>query len=266
MAPYAFAVVGIGFIAIFTHLILRGLQRRRDFLWYRQAFSYRRLPLSRKRVLETYPFYNNLSFKYKKQFEHRVTAFISDKDFKNRYQGTVTDEQVVLISCVACRLTFGRRNYLYPMLNTVLLFPEPFMSPTNEALHKGEFNPLAKVLAISWQDFKEGMDITNDNLHLGIHEFTHIIHFEGDRSSDIDAVRFKKFTNKILRELMKPEVRSKLESTRFFRDYAFTNQFEFMSCLSEYYFESNTAFKTEFPMIYAHLHKALLFEEEWILS
>ncbi|QJP34810.1 zinc-dependent peptidase [Nonlabens sp. Ci31] len=265
MAPYAFAVVGFGFLSIFAHLILRGLQRKRDFLWYRQALSYRRLPISRKRVLETYPFYKQLSYKYKKQFEHRVAAFIVDKDFRNRYEGAVTDQQVVLISCVACRLSFGRRSYLYPMLNTVLLFPEAFMSPANKALHKGEFNPLAKVLAISWKDFKEGMDITNDNLHLGLHEFTHVMHFESDRSNDIDAVRFKKYTNKILRELMKPEVRSKLDQTQFFRAYAFINQYEFMAVLSEYFFESNADFKKAFPIIYGHLIKALLYKEEWIL-
>lgn len=265
MAPYAFAVVGLGFVSFFTHILLRGLQRKLDFLWYRQALSYRRLPLSRKRVLETYPFYHQLSFKYKKQFEHRVATFIADKDFRNRYQGDVTAHQLVLISCVACRLSFGRRNYLYPMLNTVLLFPKAFMSPTNRAMHKGEFNPLAKVLAISWDDFKEGMDITTDNLHLGLHEFTHVMHFESDRSNDIDAVRFKKYTNKILRELMKPEVRSKLDQTQFFRAYAFTNQYEFMAVLSEYFFESNTEFKSAFPVLYGHINKALLYKEEWIM-
>ncbi|MFT5925541.1 MAG: Mlc titration factor MtfA (ptsG expression regulator) [Rubritalea sp.] len=266
MAPYAFASVGFGFLAIFAHIILRGLQRRYDFLWCRQLISYRKLELSRKQVLQTYAFYKHLSSTYKKQFEHRVTAFIADKNFKNRYEGAVTDEQVVLIACVACRLNFGRRNYLNSMLQTVLLFPEAFMSPTNKALHKGEFNPLAKVLAISWKDFKEGMDITTDNLHLGIHEFTHVLHFESDHSSNIDAARFKKFTNKILKELMKPEVRSKLDTTRFFRDYAFTNQYEFMAVLSEYYFESNADFKKEFPLIHNHLTKALLFKEEWIME
>ncbi|WP_213522061.1 zinc-dependent peptidase [Nonlabens sp.] len=266
MAPYAFGAVGFGFLSIFTHLILRGLQRKRDFLWYRQALSYRRLSLPRKQVLETYPFYQHLTVKNKKQFEHRVAAFIADKDFKNRYQGGVTDDQMVLISCVGCQLSFGRRNYLYPMLHTILLFPEAFMSPTNEALHKGEFNPLAKVLAISWNDFREGMDITNDNIHLGLHEFTHVMHFESDRSNDIDAVRFKKYTNKILRELMKPEVRNKLDQTQFFRNYAFTNQYEFMAVLSEYYFESNVEFKTAFPLIYGHFTKALLYKEEWIIK
>ncbi|OUS21222.1 hypothetical protein A9Q93_01205 [Nonlabens dokdonensis] len=251
---------------VVIHFILRNLQIKRDFLWYRQLLSHRRLPLSRKRILENYPFYKNLNPRFKKEFEHRVATFIEAKQFKHRYEDHVTDEQVVLVSCVACRLTFGRRNYAYPLLNAVLFFPEPFMSPTNEALHKGEFNPTAKVLAISWPDFKKGMDVTTDNLHLGLHEFTHVIHFESKHSSDIDATRFKKFTQEILRELMKPEVRSKVDATKFFRAYAFTNQYEFMAVLSEYYFESNALFKQEFPAIYKHLTKALLYKKEWILN
>jgi Mlc titration factor MtfA (ptsG expression regulator) len=251
---------------VMVHFILRSVQSKRDFLWYRQILSNRQLPLSRKRVLEKYPFYNHLSEKFQKEFEHRVTTFIDAKKFRNRYEGTITDEQIVLVACVACRLSFGRRNYLYPLLSTILFFPEPFMSPTNEALHKGEFNPTAKVLAISWKDFKEGMDITNDNLHLGLHEFTHVIHFESEHSTDIDAERFKKYTIKILKELMKPETRSKLDATRFFREYAFTNQYEFMAVLVEYYFESNAEFKMEFPSIYSHLTKALLYKQEWILN
>ncbi|WP_298954011.1 zinc-dependent peptidase [uncultured Nonlabens sp.] len=266
MGPYVIAGMIIGLVLVIIHLSLRVLQRKRDFIWYRQLWSNARLPLSRKRVLETYPFYIHLSEKYKKQFEHRVATFIKQKDFKHRYQDTVTDEQVVLIACVACRLTFGRRNYLFPRLNTLLLFPEPFKSPTTQEYHKGEYNPIAKVLAFSWPDFKEGMDIVNDNLHLGLHEFTHVLHIESERSSEIDALRFKKFTRNILRELMKPAVRSKLDNTKFFRDYAFTNQYEFMAVLIEYYFESNKDFKEQFPLMYSHLTKALLYEEEWIIS
>jgi Mlc titration factor MtfA (ptsG expression regulator) len=266
VGPYVIAAMMIGIVFVIIHFSLRAWQEKRDFLWYRQGISFRKLSLSRKRILETYPFYKHLSSHYKKQFEHRVASFIADKKFVNRYENDVTDEQIVLIACVGCRLNFGRRNYLYPFLHTILLFPEPFMSPTNEALHKGEFNPPAKVLALSWKDFKTGMDITNDNLHLGLHEFTHILHFESERSSDIDASRFKKYTRKILLELMKPETRQQLDSTRFFRDYAFTNQYEFIAVLTEYYFESNTIFKNKFPAIYEHLTKALLFKKQWIMN
>jgi hypothetical protein len=224
------------------------------------------LPKTQKDVLIQYPFYNHLPAKDKRQFEHRVCCFIADKDFEHRHKKQVTDEQKVLIAAVACRLTFGRRSYLMPMLNAVLIFDEAFQSPTNNNKHKGEFNPRAKVLALSWEDFKVGMDIVNDNLHLGLHEFTHVVHFESERSNDVDAMRYLKYHKSILLELMKPETRAKVDQTKFFRDYAFTNQYEFMAVLTEYFFESNSLFKEEFPQMYGHMTKALLYEPRWIVA
>lgn len=244
---------------------MRTTQRKYDFLWYRQFWSFKKLPKSQKAILNNYAFYNRLNAKDKRQFEHRVKSFIADKDFKHRHNHEITDEHKVLTAAVACRLTFGRRSYLFPLLNTILIFDEAFQSPTNNSRHKGEYNPRAKVLAISWQDFKEGMDITNDNLHLGLHEFTHVMHFESERFTDVDAERYEKYHKKILRELMKPHTREKVDNTRFFRDYAFTNQYEFMAVLTEYYFESNALFKQEFPVMYEHLTIALMYEERWVI-
>ena len=235
-------------------------------MWYRQFWSYKKLKPHQKSILESYAFFAGLNEKNKKEFEHRVANFIADKDFKHRYGTPVTDEQKVLISAVACRLSFGRRSYLFPTLDTILIFDEAFSSPINSNLHKGEFNPAAKVVALSWADFKEGMDITNDNLHLGIHEFTHIMHFESEQMDDIDAMRYHKYHQVILRFLMQPGTREKLDQTRFFRDYAFTNQYEFMAVLTEYFFESTEEFEETFPDLFNAIKKALLYKKEWLFE
>lgn len=266
MAPYAFAAVGIGFVLFFTHLILRKLQHKNDFVWNRQPFTYRKLPKAQKRILETFPFYQKLSKKYQRQFEHRTVAFIKDKDFKHRYESSVTDAQIVYPAAVAIQLSFGRANYLYGMMNTILFFEQAFQSPTNEAMHKGEYNPRAKVLALSWEDFLRGMAIDNDNLHLGLHEFMHVMHFESKHSTDVDSARFHKYEQKILRHIMQPEVREKLDHTKYFRAYAFTNEYEFLSVLTEYFFETPADFKSGFPVLFEYFKTALLFKEEWIFE
>lgn len=266
MAPYAFAVVGIGFALFFAHLILRKMQLKKDFVWNRQPFTYRKLSASQKRILETFPFYQKLSVKYKKEFEHRMAAFIKDKDFKHRYNNEVTDAQIVYTSAVASQLSFGRASYLYGMITTVLFFDQAFQSPTNESFHKGEYNPRAKVLALSWEDFLKGLVINDDNLHLGLHEFMHVMHFESKHSTDIDSVRFHKYEQKIMRHVMNPEVKEKLESTKYFRAYAFTNEYEFLSVLTEYFFESPKEFKAGFPMLFEYIKTALLYRDEWIFE
>jgi Mlc titration factor MtfA (ptsG expression regulator) len=264
MAPYAFAIVSLGFLLFFAHLILNALQRKRDYLWYRQLWCYKRLPLSRKQYLQAFPFYSAPSPKYRVQFEHRVCCFIADKKFKHRYGQPVSDEQVVLVAAVACQLSFGRRDYLYAFLDTILYFDEPFQSPANNEIHKGEYNPRARALALSWADFKTGLDITTDNLHLGLHEFTHVMHIESERHTGMDSYRYHKYHQLILRELMDAKLRNRLSSTRFFRDYAFTNQYEFMAVLTEYFFESPQEFRVHFPKLFHHLKMALLFDDAWL--
>ncbi|WP_438962523.1 zinc-dependent peptidase [Nonlabens sp.] len=266
MAPYAFAAVGIGFVLFFAHLILRKLQLKNDFVWNRQLFTYRKLPQAQKRILETFPFYQKLSKKYQRQFEHRMAAFIKDKDFKQRYESTVIDAQIVYPAAVAIQLSFGRANYLYSKVNTILFFEQAFQSPTNETMHKGEYNPSAKVLALSWEDFLRGLAVDDDNLHLGLHEFMHVMHFESKHSTDVDSARFHKYEQKILRHIMQPEVREKLDHTKYFREYAFTNEYEFLSVLTEYFFESPADFKSGFPVLFEYFKTALLFRDEWVFD
>ena len=136
---------------------------------------------------------------------------------------------------------------------------DEFYSNLNESYHKGEFNPREKALVLSWKDFEQGYQITNDNLNLGIHEFMHAMQLEAKRSRDIDATRFTKQFQNILKRLTHQEVKDKLDETRFFREYAFTNQYEFMAVLAEYFFESPKDLKEHFPEIYTATQKMLNF-------
>ncbi|SCY17142.1 hypothetical protein SAMN05192588_1490 [Nonlabens sp. Hel1_33_55] len=264
LAPYGYAFVGLILLAAIAHLVLRYLQNRSDFLWYRQLISWRKLSLSRNRILQSFPFYKNLSSSYQKQFEHRVSCFIADKSFRHRHGKQVTEEQIVTISSIAVMLTFGRRNYIMDHLDTILLFDAEFESAANGVKHKGEYNPRAKVLALSWPDVVTGLKVTDDNFHLALHEFTHVIHLESERSQHIDALRYHKYHQKLLLALTDKDLRVKLEQSAYFREYAFTNQYEFMSVLTEYFFESPRVFKEEFPLLFSHLQTALLYKTDWL--
>lgn len=265
LAPYAWSVVLVGFALFVVHWILRFLQYRFDFLWYRQGFILGSLPLSRKRILQqSNTFYNRLHPKHKVQFEKRVHRFIRNKEFVPRYGQQIDEEVMTILAGEAIKLTFGRRRYLFPNVDRILVYPEPFSSPVNRDLHKGEFNPAQRLLAMSWPDVQEGVADETDNLNLALHEFMHCLHFEADHSNAIDAVRFKKFEQKILQRLSEEEVRGKLQETQFFRQYAYTNAYEFMAVLAEHLFESPQLFKQQLPEMYAYMLKLLNFREEWL--
>ena len=260
MAPYAYTIVLLGF----TFFLFRVFET-----WYANTFNkplfrhymvYKKLSKEQVAVIENeFSFYKKLSEKHKRQFRHRVATFISEKQFVGRDELVITDRMKVLIASVGCMLSFGRKNYEYGLIEFILVYPKEFYSAINDDYHKGEFNPREKALVLSWKDFEEGYKITDDNLNLGIHEFMHAMQLEAKQSKDIDSGRFIKQFQNILMQLTDQKVKDKLDETRYFRAYAFTNQYEFMAVLAEYFIESPLDFKKHFPKLYSHTQKLLNF-------
>ncbi|GAB5399154.1 MAG: zinc-dependent peptidase [Aureisphaera sp.] len=260
LAPYAYAIVLLGFAFFLFRVFENWYASRYDRPLYRNYFIYRKLRPTQVAVLESeVSFYNLLSKKEKRQFQHRVATFIKDKNFIGRDGLEITDRMKTLIGAIGCMLSFGRKNFDYGLIEHILIYPSEFYSTMNGAMHKGEFNPKGKALVLSWEDFERGYKIQNDNRNLGIHEFMHAMQLEARKSRDLDSTRFAKQFQNILRRLTHQEVKDKLDETQYFRSYAFTNQYEFMAVLSEYFIESPNDFKTHFPQLYTYTQKLLNF-------
>ncbi|MFT5678648.1 MAG: Mlc titration factor MtfA (ptsG expression regulator), partial [Patiriisocius sp.] len=183
---------------------------------FRNILVFRTLSNEQKTILESQStFYNTLSQKHKKQFRHRVATFINDKKFVGREGAEITIEMQTLVAAIACMLSFGRKKYLYGILDTVIIFPKEFYSAVNDAYHKGEFNPRGKTLVLSWKHFKEGYQIGNDNYNLGLHEFMHAMHLEAKVGMDLDASRFMHHFQLIMRQLSDEELKKTLDNTKF---------------------------------------------------
>lgn len=209
---------------------------------------------------QNFSFYNTLSKKHKKYFEHRVALFIKDKDFVGAKNYMVTDKMRVLISATAVMLTFGFRDFYISLLSKIVIYPKAFYSKMNKAYHKGEFNPKLKALVLSWEDFEEGFKIENDNLNLGIHELTHAIHLNSIKERDISSTIFKDSFSELASLLSsKKELREKLILSQYFRGYAYTNKFEFLAVIIENFIETPDEFKSEFPRIYNKVKQMLNF-------
>lgn len=258
LIPYIMVALGLWVFYIFFRMYENWYANKYDKLIFRDIWIYKKLSRKQKQILiSEFYFYQLLTAKQKRRFEHRVANFIKEKQFIGREDLVVTDRMIVLIASVGCMLTFGRKHYIYKYVDFVLIYPEAFYSASNDEYHKGEFNPRGRALVFSWKDFEIGYQITNDNLNLGIHEFMHALQLEAKQSDDIDSLRFERQFQKILRRLTDQDLKDKLDEVRYFRAYAFTNEFEFMAVLAEYFMESPEEFKTNFPQLYAY-QKCLL--------
>ena len=146
------------------------------------------------------------------------------------------------------------------VIDKIIIYPEAFYSNSNEAYHKGELNPQHSALVISWNDFLLGYEDDSDNINLGIHEFTHALHLNSLKNNDVSSLIFKtaflELTDLLTAE---EELRNKLIASKYFRDYAFTNQFEFVAVVVETFIETPDQFKQQFPRIYNKTREMLNF-------
>ncbi|WP_372936667.1 zinc-dependent peptidase [Seonamhaeicola sp.] len=246
---------------IFKLLELLYVIKHKKPLYTHSYLLKRKLNASQKAILKKdFSFYNKLSKPYKSYFEHRLASFIEDKDFIGRQGVKVSEEMKVLISATAVMLTFGFRDFYIGLISKIVIYPSEFYSKTNDAYHKGEFNPKLKALVLSWEDFKKGFEDGHDNINLGIHEFTHAIHLNSIKERDISSTIFSDSFNELSKTLAHNEsLKNELITSNYFRKYAFTNRFEFLAVAIENFIETPKEFKSQFPQIYKVIKQMLNF-------
>ncbi|EDP71441.1 hypothetical protein FBALC1_03117 [Flavobacteriales bacterium ALC-1] len=236
-------------------------------LKYKKPFFLNFVMLSKKttnnqlRVLERdFLFYQRLNEKERLLFQHRVASFINDKEFISRENLELTEDIKTLISATAIMLTFGFRKYKIDLIDKVIVYPKAYYSKTNETYHKGETNPQLKAIVFSWEDFKHGYKIGDDNLNLGVHEFGHAIHLNASNNNDISSLIFNQGFDNLTNYLQHHKiVRQDLIASKYFREYAYTNQYEFFAVLLENFIETPLEFRAQFPKLYNYLKQMLNF-------
>ena len=259
--------IGIVIIALFIFYRLARIfelvyaEKFKKPLFFHFCVSLNKLAPSQQSILKNEcSFYKKLTKKQQDVFEHRVAKFIKRKEFIGQEQLVVTDQMKVLLSATAVMLTFGFRNYSITIIDKIIIYPRVYFSTISKVNHKGEINPQLKVIVFSWEDFKHGYEIGDDNLNLGIHEFGHAIHLNAYKNNDISSEIFKQGFENLTSYLQSHEnIRLKLLESKYFREYAYTNQFEFFAVLLENFIETPKEFRSQFPKLYSYMKQMLNF-------
>lgn len=211
-------------------------------------------------LFKEFSFYGSLSPKNKRYFEHRVRVFLSNYEFVGK-EIDITEEMKMLIAGTYVMLTFGMRNYLVGLFTKIMVYPTAYYSTLNNAYHKGEFNPRMKVIVFSWEDFLLGHATSNDNINLGLHEFSHALHFHCLKKNDPSAIIFHDEFNKVIQYYNDTYLNTELRVKGYFRLYAYENQFEFLSVLLEHFFETPDLFRKYHPELFTTISAMINFSE-----
>jgi len=209
---------------------------------------------------DNFSFYQKLTLKQKNIFQHRMYVLSVKKEFKTTPDFTVTNEMKLLVIATLVMLTFGMRNYRVKSVKTIVIYPDAFISRIKNQEHIGEFNPAMKAVVFSWKDFLKGYELTNDNLNLGIHEFSHALHYNSLQRWDISSLLFARGFLTIQKLLNTEEDLETIKKATYLRAYAHTNMYEFFAVCIEHYIESPLRFKKELPELYKILKQMMNYE------
>lgn len=204
-------------------------------------------------------FYEQLSPTLRKVFEHRTARLIKKKQWIAAPGFEITREIQVVIAAIQVKLTFGLRRYSLPSYNKVIVSPGPFRLHPKSPLYKGLYHPKAGSIYFSWKDLLDGLADPNDNLHLGLHEFTHALLselYDGYWADTYFKIKFKRLD----KQLRQPEIWQQIAGHPYFRAYAQTNKMEFFAVAVEHFFETPQEFHRELPVVYGHFVAFLNFD------
>lgn len=194
-------------------------------------------------------YYQQLSHDQQQKFEQRVVRFIRQKDFIGRGL-EITQAMQVLIAATAVKLTFGLPEIVLRHFKRILVYPDQYYSTVTHQYHKGEVNPAARAIVLSWNNFVEGYAQPDDSLNLGLHEMAHALEIENlidnDEYDFLPPAVWEQWQQQAsaYRNQMHPE------RPDFFRAYAATNDQEFFAIAVENFFERPKDFKETVPDLY----------------
>jgi hypothetical protein len=143
----------------------------------------------------------------------------------------------------------------FDAFHKIIIYPDKYYSPITKQYHKGETNPAAGYIVLSYTNFKSGFDNKHDGINLLMHELAHALWLENKifeyEIFDEAALRAYEFAAHMVMVTLEEGDR------HFLRPYAFTNREEFFAVAVENFFERPAAFKQELPELYSILAKLL---------
>lgn len=172
---------------------------------------------------------------------------------KLTFYGVIDERHKIMMYVMASAtlLTMGLKRFRYlNSVHRVIIYPSKYYSKINRRHHLGEYNPRLKILVFAADTLKEGFRIPNDNINLGIHEFSHALCYEMKKGSSWEARRFRYGLRKLEEFLKDKKQTEELVADDFFRGYGVRNTYEFFAVLSETFIESPNGFYDKQPYLF----------------
>ncbi len=208
-------------------------------------------------------YYRELNKKDQLRFQSRMMIFLSEVKIEG-IELEVEDLDKVLIAASAIIPVFGFEEWHYNNLDYVLLYPEYFGADYEYIKDKSKTRiagmvgtgDMANRMILSRHALRLGFSNRKDRYNTAIHEFVHLIDMlDGEVDGIPKIIMEHQYTIPWL-DLIHHKIEDIYEGKSDIRPYGATNQAEFLSVVSEYFFERPKMLRSKHPQLYKVLAKA----------
>lgn len=200
--------------------------------------------------LKQISYFKTLNAEDQKLFAERVHYFLTHKDFQGMDGLTITDEIRAIVSASAVQLSFRLKEWRFPSFHMFRVYPEAFYSNIMRKYLKGGAGHTGQIW-FSLKDYRKGFEVPEDGINLGLHEMAHALVIEMKNGNlDHDFTHAHDALEVIAKDRI-PKIRN--NQVEYLRDYAGTNEMEFVAVATEYFFEAPEALRRNDPELYAAL-------------
>lgn len=203
-------------------------------------------------------FYRDLGEHDRTKFEQRCLAFIDTTEFVG-HELTVSREDTLLVAASSVILAWGFTRWQYVKVDTVYLVPRSFNEASEFDQHDSNITGLVGThhlqgkMILCQPALHQGFSTDNDKRNVAIHEFAHLIDMA---DGDIDGLPRQLSDHAFAMpwfSLIQEKIQSIDSGKSDIRDYGATNNAEFFSVVTEYFFERPALLKRKHPNLYKAL-------------
>jgi len=218
--------------------------------------SKQKLPESWRNILtEKVSFYNALNATNKKRFEQDLMSFLAHTQVTGvGFKATDTDK--ILVASSGIIPLFGFPDWYYTNLDEVLLYPNAFnehFETNGKDRNIGGMvgtGTLSRKMILSKPSLYQGFENEQSKRNVGIHEFVHLLDMHDGAVDGLpENLLAKQYTIpwlKLIHEKTKLIKKGKSD----IRPYGATNEAEFFSVVSEYFFKRPELMKEKHPEMF----------------
>jgi Mlc titration factor MtfA (ptsG expression regulator) len=256
MDPRIIVTIGLLSILVILFIVLFVRRKKRPSGPFPEAW--------RKILLDKVDFYRRLSPEERERFEREVLFFFQEIDITG-VDVELTDSDRLLVAASGIIPLFGFPGWHYRNLNEVLLYKDRFNLDYQTQGTDRNINGMVgtgsmqRMMILSQRALHKGFRHA-DSRNVGIHEFVHLLDkFDGETDGLPAQLLERQYTIPWL-EHVRQEMEAIRERKSSIRPYGATNQAEFFSVVSEYFFERPAQLRKKHPELFELLEE--IFNQE----